>query len=62
MAAEVAGKSPESVRNDGLAARLAREITGEVLFDRFSRGRYATDASFYQIMPAGIVVPQSSRM
>lgn len=59
MAAEVAGKSPESVRKDGLAARLAREITGEVLFDRFSRGRYATDASFYQIMPAGVVVPRS---
>lgn len=59
MAAEVAGKSPKSVRKDGLAARLAREITGEVLFDRFSRGRYATDASFYQIMPAGVVVPRS---
>ena len=42
-----------------LEARLAREITGEVLFDRFSRGRYATDASFYQIMPAGVVVPRS---
>src|SRR6201999_2773685 len=42
-----------------LEAQLAREITGEVLFDRFSRGRYATDASFYQIMPAGVVVPRT---
>jgi FAD/FMN-containing dehydrogenase/Fe-S oxidoreductase len=42
-----------------LEERLARETTGEVLFDRFSRGRYATDASFYQIMPAGVVVPRS---
>jgi FAD/FMN-containing dehydrogenase/Fe-S oxidoreductase len=42
-----------------LEDRLAREITGEVLFDPFSRGRYATDASFYQIMPAGVVVPRS---
>jgi FAD/FMN-containing dehydrogenase/Fe-S oxidoreductase len=42
-----------------LEARLAREITGDVLFDRFSRGRYATDASFYQIMPAGVVVPRT---
>src|SRR5665213_2223384 len=42
-----------------LEDRLAREITGEVLFDSFSRGRYATDASFYQIMPAGVVVPRS---
>src|ERR1700677_4836147 len=39
--------------------RLTREITGEVFFDRFNRGRYATDASFYQIMPAGVVVPRS---
>jgi FAD/FMN-containing dehydrogenase/Fe-S oxidoreductase len=42
-----------------LEEQLARETTGEVLFDRFSRGRYATDASFYQIMPAGVVVPRS---
>jgi FAD/FMN-containing dehydrogenase/Fe-S oxidoreductase len=39
--------------------RLRSEISGEVLFDRFSRGRYATDASFYQIMPAGVVVPRT---
>src|SRR5216683_4230111 len=40
-----------------LEDRLKREITGDVLFDAFSRGRYATDASFYQILPAGVVVP-----
>src|SRR6202162_4822847 len=39
--------------------RLAREVTGGVFFDRFNRGRYATDASFYQIMPAGVIVPRS---
>jgi FAD/FMN-containing dehydrogenase/Fe-S oxidoreductase len=39
--------------------RLARETTGGVFFDAFNRGRYATDASFYQIMPAGVVVPRS---
>jgi FAD/FMN-containing dehydrogenase/Fe-S oxidoreductase len=43
-----------------LKERLAREITGEVLFDRFDRGRYATDASFYQIMPAGVVIPRTT--
>ena len=59
MAAEVAGKTMESAQKNSLAARLAREITGDVLFDAFSRGRYATDASFYQIMPAGVVVPRS---
>jgi FAD/FMN-containing dehydrogenase/Fe-S oxidoreductase len=42
-----------------LEDRLARETTGDVLFDQFSRGRYATDASFYQIVPAGVVVPRS---
>src|ERR1700694_5358594 len=42
-----------------LQDRLSREITGDVFFDFFNRGRYATDASFYQIMPAGVVVPRS---
>src|SRR5450830_439107 len=42
-----------------LAARLRREIRGEVLFDAASRGRYATDASIYQIEPVGVVVPQT---
>ena len=32
-----------------LATRLDRALQGEVLFDRFSRGRYATDASIYQV-------------
>jgi FAD/FMN-containing dehydrogenase/Fe-S oxidoreductase len=45
--------------NRALADRLAREIEGEVLFDRFSRGRYATDASIYQIEPLGVVVPKT---
>src|SRR2546423_6371622 len=42
-----------------LARRLAREVDGEVLFDAASRGRYATDASIYQVMPLGVVVPRS---
>ncbi|UFW47113.1 MULTISPECIES: FAD-binding and (Fe-S)-binding domain-containing protein [Bradyrhizobium] len=42
-----------------LERRLRSEMTGDVLFDPFSRGRYATDASFYQIMPAGVVVPKT---
>ena len=42
-----------------LAERLAHEIQGEVLFDRFDRGRYSTDASIYQIEPIGVVVPRS---
>lgn len=42
-----------------LERRLRAETTGDVLFDGFSRGRYATDASFYQIVPAGVVVPKT---
>ncbi len=41
-----------------LAERLRREVEGEVLFDPFSRGRYSTDASIYQIEPVGVVVPR----
>ncbi|HEX5863240.1 MAG TPA: FAD-binding and (Fe-S)-binding domain-containing protein [Casimicrobiaceae bacterium] len=40
-----------------LARRLRAECRGEVLFDRAARGRYATDASIYQIFPLGVVVP-----
>src|SRR5919206_1932882 len=43
----------------GLERRLRREVTGDVLFDRFNRGRYATDASIYQVMPIGVVVPKT---
>lgn len=56
------GSGPRQASSDGLTTlkdRLAREITGEVYFDSFNRGRYATDASFYQIMPAGVVVPKT---
>ena len=42
-----------------LERRLRAESVGEVLFDRFDRGRYATDASHYQMMPAGVVIPRN---
>jgi len=42
-----------------LAERLRTEIAGEVLFDRFDRGRYATDASIYQVFPLGVVAPRT---
>ena len=43
-----------------LAQRLARETQGEVLFSPADRGRYATDASIYQVIPVGVFVPQGS--
>src|ERR1700730_16497721 len=39
-----------------LETRLRREIKGDVMFDPFTRGRYSTDASIYQIEPLGVVV------
>lgn len=47
--------------DSGLAQRLSREIEGEVLFDAFSRGRYSTDASHYQIEPLGVVVAKTEQ-
>jgi len=41
-----------------LARRLRAALRGDVLFDAASRGRYATDASIYQIAPIGVVVPR----
>ena len=48
-----------AVVRPGLERRLKGELTGDVQFDRFTRGRYATDASHYQIMPLGVVAPRT---
>ena len=42
-----------------LAARLRREVEGAVLLGTGDRGRYATDASIYQVQPLGVVVPKT---
>jgi FAD/FMN-containing dehydrogenase/Fe-S oxidoreductase len=43
-----------------LAERLRKETQGQVLFDAFSRGRYSTDASIYQIEPIGVLVARTA--
>jgi len=43
----------------GLERRLRAKLGGGIAFDRFTRGRYATDASHYQIVPLGVVVPRT---
>ena len=48
-----------ALSRSALALRLRREVEGEVLFDAFSRGRYSTDASIYQIEPVGVVIPRN---
>ncbi|MEK6592451.1 MAG: FAD-linked oxidase C-terminal domain-containing protein [Pseudomonadota bacterium] len=52
---------PANLSHSVLAARLRKEIRGEVLFDAASRGRYSTDASIYQIEPVGVVVPRTEQ-
>ncbi|MEX2618184.1 MAG: FAD-linked oxidase C-terminal domain-containing protein [Alphaproteobacteria bacterium] len=47
------------IGDSALADKLKREVEGTVLFDSFSRGRYSTDASHYQIEPIGVVVPKN---
>ncbi len=42
-----------------LSEALRNRVEGDVLFDDFSRGRYATDASLYQMMPLGVMSPKS---
>lgn len=41
-----------------VAADLKRAIGGEVRFDRYSRILYATDASIYEKVPHGVVIPR----
>jgi len=38
---------------------LKRSIEGEFLESTFDLGRYATDASIYQLMPKAVVVPKT---
>jgi FAD/FMN-containing dehydrogenase/Fe-S oxidoreductase len=44
---------------DALRRELEQKIEGEVRFDRISRALYSTDASVYQILPLGLVIPKS---
>ncbi len=61
MTMTTASKNRVRAGDGRLAARLKREIEGEVLFDAYSRGRYSTDASIYQIEPVGVVIPKTER-
>jgi len=42
-----------------LKSALAAAVEGEVRFDRISQALYSTDASVYQILPLGVVIPKS---
>src|ERR1700675_1859276 len=51
--------SHPAFERSALAQKFKRAIEGEVLFDAYSRGRYSTDASIYQIEPVGVVIPKT---
>ncbi|MEO1328958.1 MAG: FAD-binding protein [Pseudomonadota bacterium] len=38
---------------------MSSELRGSVSVDPFDRGRYATDASIYQVFPRGVVLPET---
>src|ERR1044071_2016136 len=42
-----------------LLSFLSGAVAGEVRFDRLSRALYSTDASVYQIVPLGVVLPRT---
>src|SRR5947208_5901096 len=42
-----------------LVQHLRRHLEGEVRFDATSRRLYSTDASIYQIVPLGVVIPKT---
>ena len=52
------------IQTDTKSARLERalkeRVRGEVRFDAHSRLMYSTDASLYQILPLGVVVPKDA--
>src|SRR5437867_9180676 len=56
---KVAVEKPAAVNGESLQSALAAQITGEVRFDRISQALYSSDASVYQILPLGVVIPKS---
>src|SRR5882724_10880978 len=50
---------PQTVDLAGLQSALTQKVSGEVRFDRLSRALYSTDASVYQIVPLGVVIPKT---
>ena len=49
----------EADKPGALESELRAAVEGEVRFDLVSRALYSTDASVYQIQPAGVVIPKT---
>ena len=50
--------SPDQILK--ISKDIGSKVHGKTLFDEFSRGRYSTDASVYQIKPIGVVLPKDT--
>ena len=48
------------VARPDLVAALEARVEGDVRFDEYSRQLYATDASAYEMLPVGVVLPRST--
>ncbi len=57
--AESARDQLSSEDTSALRQQLEAQIEGDVRFDAVYRGMHATDASVYQIMPLGVVMPKT---
>lgn len=57
-------ETPDHAMTDDLIQRIANElkwkVSGEVRFDARARALYATDASPYEILPYGVVLPKTN--
>src|SRR4051794_30710128 len=49
----------QRVNVEAFRRALAEGCSGEVRFDKLSRALYSTDASVYQIVPQGVVLPRT---
>ena len=47
--------------SEKVSTLLKDNVEGHVHFDPYTRGRYSTDASIYQIAPFGVVVPKTTQ-
>ncbi len=49
----------DNTRLEEFLAELDKSVTGELRTDRLNRILYSTDASIYQVMPHGVLIPKS---
>ncbi|MES3517241.1 MAG: FAD-linked oxidase C-terminal domain-containing protein [Natronomonas sp.] len=50
----------DDVSRPGLVSDLEERVDGDVRFDEYTKNLYATDASAYEVMPIGVVFPEST--